>query len=137
MYWAADRLGNVRIKGAYAFKNLLNENGWEALGTDFPVEDISPLKTFYASVVRKDAAGWPENGFQIENALTREETLKGMTIWAAKASFEENKKGSLEPGKFADFIVLDTDLMQAPVSKILGTKTILTCLNGEVVYQGK
>ena len=137
MYWAAERLGKVRIKGAYAFKKLLNENGWEALGTDFPVEDISPLKTFYASVVRKDAKGWPENGFQLENALTREETLRGMTIWAAKASFEENKKGSLEPGKFADFIVLDTDLMQAPVSKILGTKTILTFLNGEVVYQGK
>jgi predicted amidohydrolase YtcJ len=137
MYWAADRLGNDRIKGAYAFKKLLNENGWEALGTDFPVEDISPLKTFYAAVVRKDASGWPNNGFQFENALSREETLRGMTIWAAKASFEENKKGSLEPGKFADFIVLDTDLMQAPVSKILGTKTILTFLNGEVVYQGK
>ena len=137
MYWATNRLGDERIKGAYAYKKLLIENGWEALGTDFPVEDISPLKTFYASVVRKDASGWPTEGFQLENALSREQTLRGMTIWAAKASFEENKKGSLEVGKLADFIVLDTDLIQAPTNKILATKTILTCLNGEVVYQGK
>jgi predicted amidohydrolase YtcJ len=96
MYWAGDRLGADRVKGAYAYKQLLQQNGWIPLGTDFPVEDISPFKTFYAAVVRKDAKGWPEGGFQIENALTREETLRGMTLWAAKANFEDREKGSLE-----------------------------------------
>ncbi|MFZ1313500.1 MAG: amidohydrolase, partial [Chitinophagaceae bacterium] len=109
MYWAGDRLGSERVKGAYAYKQLLQQNGWLPLGTDFPVEDISTFKTFYAAVVRKDAKGWPANGFQPENALTREEALRGMTIWAAKANFEEKEKGSLEEGKFADFVILDTD----------------------------
>ena len=98
MYWAAERLGSDRVKGAYAYKQLLDENGWIALGTDFPVEDISPMKTFYAACVRKDAKNWPDGGFQMENALTRKDALKGMTTWAAKANFEENEKG--EPGSW-------------------------------------
>jgi predicted amidohydrolase YtcJ len=137
MYWAADRLGPERIKGAYAYKQLLDENGWIPLGTDFPVEDISPLKTFYAAVVRKDAKGWPPNGFQIENALTREEALRGMTVWAAKANFEENEKGSLEKGKFADFVILDSDLMKEVPEKLLEVKIVKTFLNGETVYENK
>src|SRR6476620_11144390 len=112
MYWACDRLGPERVKGAYAFKQLLDQNGWMPLGTDFPVEDISPFKTFYAAVVRQDSKGFPAAGFQMENALSRVETLKGMTIWAAKAAFEEREKGSLENGKAADFIIVDTDLMK-------------------------
>ena len=108
MYWAGKRLGEERIKTAYAYKDLLNQNKLIALGTDFPVEDISPFKTFYASVVRKDSKGFPENGFQTENALSREETLKGMSIWAAYAAFEDKEKGSLEKGKAADFIIVDT-----------------------------
>ncbi len=134
MYWAADRLGSERIKGAYAYQQLLQQNGWIALGTDFPVEDISPFKTFYAAVVRKDAKGWPANGFQTNNALSREETLRGMTIWAAKANFEEQEKGSLEKGKYADFIILDQDLLKAAPEKILSTKLLATYLNGEKVY---
>ena len=98
MYWAEDRVGAKRIKGAYAFKKLLDQNGWIPLGTDFPVENINPLYTFYAAVARKDMKGWPEEGYQMENALNREEALKGMTIWAAKAAFEENIKGSIETG---------------------------------------
>ncbi|HEY1870106.1 MAG TPA: amidohydrolase family protein, partial [Chitinophagaceae bacterium] len=137
MYWAADRLGPERIKGAYAYKQLLDENGWIPLGTDFPVEDISPLKTFYAAVVRKDAKGWPANGFQMENALTREEALRGMTIWAAKANFEENEKGSLEKGKVADFIILDNDLMKEAPEKLLQVKVLKTFVNGEKVYEVK
>lgn len=137
MYWAADRLGNERVKGAYACKQLLQQNGWIPLGTDFPVEDISPFKTFYAAVVRKDAKGWPDNGYQMENALTKEETLRGMTIWAAKANFEENEKGSLEKGKFADFVILDRDLMKANEKELLQINVLKTFLNGEKVYEKK
>jgi len=137
MYWAGDRLGPERVKGAYAYKQLLKQNGWIPLGTDFPVEDISPFKTFYAAVVRRDAKGWPPNGFQIENALTREETLRGMTIWAAKSNFEENEKGSLEKGKFADFIILDNDLMKVTPEKMLEVKVLKTFINGEKVYEAK
>lgn len=133
--WALDRLGAERLKSAYAYKELLQQNGWVALGTDFPVEDIDPFKTFYAAVIRKDIDGLPEGGFQMENALSREETLKGITIWAAKANFEENEKGSLEPGKLADFIILDQDLLKAGENEILNIKVLATYLNGEKVYQ--
>jgi len=137
MYWAGDRLGKERVKGAYAYKQLLEQNGWIPLGTDFPVEDISPFKTFYAAAIRKDANGWPEAGYQMENALTRQETIRGMTIWAAKANFEEQEKGSLEKGKFADFIILDGDLMQMDAGKILQTQVLKTFVNGKVVYERK
>ncbi len=134
MYWAAERLGNERIKTAYAYKRLLSQNGWLPLGTDFPVEDISPFKTFYAAVFRQDARGFPANGFQKENALTREQAIRGMTIWAARASFEENKKGSLEKGKIADFIILDKDLMHCNAAEILNTIVTATYIEGKKVY---
>lgn len=134
MYWATDRLGNQRVQNAYANKELMLQNGWIPLGTDFPVEDISPFKTFYAAVARKDASGWPSAGFQPKNALSREEALRGMTLWAAKASFEEKEKGSLEPGKLADFILLDTDLLKAEEKDILKTRVLKTYVNGERVY---
>jgi hypothetical protein len=134
MYWAAERLGNERMKGAYAYKQLMDQNGWIPLGTDFPVEDISPFKTFLASVGRVDAKGFPEGGFQSENALSREQTIRGMTIWAAKASFLEKEVGSLEAGKKADFIILAQDLMQVPVNKILDTKVVATFSGGKKVY---
>lgn len=134
MYWAGDRLGKERIKYAYAYQKLLQQNGWMPLGTDFPVEYISPLKTFFAAVSRQDSNGYPKNGFLSENALTREQAIRGMTIWAAKAAFEENEKGSLEAGKSADFIILDTDLMKCDPEKILKTKVLSTYVNGERVY---
>jgi len=137
MYWAGDRLGAERIKGAYAYKQLLQQNGWIPLGTDFPVEDISPFKTFYAATIRKDAKGWPDAGFQMENVLSREEALRGMTIWAAKANFEENEKGSLEKGKFADFVILDEDILKEAPEKLLGAKVVATFLGGEKVYEKK
>ncbi|MBD0332039.1 MAG: amidohydrolase family protein, partial [Chitinophagaceae bacterium] len=137
MYWAKDRLGNERVKGAYAFKWLMNENGWIPLGTDFPVEDISPFKTFYAAVFRIDAKGWPEGGYQMENALTRQEALRGMTIWAAKSNFEENEKGSLEKGKFADFVILDKDLLTVSAKEVLATSVLSTYIGGENVYVKK
>jgi predicted amidohydrolase YtcJ len=135
MYWAGDRLGTARVKGAYAYKQLLQQNGWIPLGTDFPVEDISPFKTFYASVFRKDAKNFPENGYQMENALTREEAVRGMTIWAAKSNFEEGEKGSIEKGKFADFIILDRDLMRADQKDILRTSVVATYIGGQKVYE--
>jgi len=137
MYWAGDRLGPERVKGAYAYKDLLLQNGWLPLGTDFPVEDISPFKTYYAATIRKDAKGWPENGYQMENVLSPEQTLRGMTIWAAKANFEENEKGSLEKGKLADFIILDRDLLKAGEKEILQTIVLKTYLGGEKVYERK
>lgn len=137
MYWAEDRVGPHRIKTAYAYKELLAQNGWLPLGTDFPVEDISPFKTFYAAVVRKDAKGWPEQGYQIENALTRMEALRGMTIWAAQSNFEEHEKGSLEAGKFADFVILDQDLMQAEKKELLNIKVLSTYLGGMKVWERK
>ncbi len=137
MYWAGDRLGEKRIVGAYAYKQLLLQNGWLPLGTDFPVEDISAFKTFYAAVVRKDAKGWPANGFQPENALSRQDAVRGMTIWAARSNFEETEKGSLEKGKLADFVILDADLMKEAPEKLLSVKVLKTYLGGEKVYEVK
>ena len=137
MYWAGERLGPHREKGAYAYNDLLKQNGWIPLGTDFPVEDISPFKTFYAAVVRKDAKGWPDNGYQPENALSRADALRGMTIWAAKSNFEEKEKGSLEKGKLADFVVTDKDLMTAAPEELLNIVVERTYINGELVYKRK
>jgi predicted amidohydrolase YtcJ len=134
MYWAAERLGPERMKGAYAYRQLLEQNGWLPLGTDFPVEDISPFKTFYAAVVRKDAQGFPSDGFQKENALSRMQAIMGMTIWAAKADFMENEVGSIEAGKKADLVILNNDLMQVGESEILDTKVIATYSGGVKVY---
>jgi len=130
MYWAEDRLGPDRIRGAYAFKDLLDASGKIALGTDFPIEQVNPLLTFYAAVARKDTDNFPENGFQMENALSREETLKGMTIWAAYANFEELEKGSIEVGKLADFVILDSDIMTIPEQRIPSVKVVKTFING-------
>ncbi|NER10604.1 hypothetical protein SAMN06265375_102420 [Muriicola jejuensis] len=131
MYWAEDRLGEERVKGAYAFKTLLDKAGMVALGTDFPVEQVSPFLTFYASVGRQDLEGYPEGGFQIKDALSREETLKGMTIWAAYSNFEEDEKGSLEPGKFADFVVLSGDIMTVPLNQVSELKAEQVYIGGE------
>lgn len=134
MYWAEDRVGSERIKGAYSYKTLLEKSGIVALGTDFPVERVNPMHTFYAAVARKDLEHYPEGGFRIEEGLTREEILKGMTIWAAYSNFEESEKGSIEPGKFADFVVLDQDIMTVDLSLIPKVKVLQTYINGEVVF---
>jgi len=132
MYWAEDRLGKDRIQGAYAFKKLLNKTGMVALGTDFPVEQVSPFLTFYAAVARRDTENYPEGGFQIQDALTREEALKGMTIWAAYSNFEEDEKGSIEVGKFADFTIYSADLMEVPVAEIPNIEAEQTYIGGRI-----
>jgi len=137
MYWAEDRLGHEHIGDAYAYQELLDMSGVLPLGTDFPVEGIDPLKTFYAAVVRKDVSGYPEEGFQMENAISRSNALKGMTLWAAYSNFEENEKGSIEVGKKADFTVLDTDLLTCSPEEILKAKVLYTVINGEIVYMNK
>ena len=135
MYWAEERLGKERLKYSYAYEDLLKQNGWLPLGTDFPVEEINPFKTFLAAVARKDSKNFPANGFQKENALTREQTIRGMTIWAAKAAFQENELGSLEVGKSADFIILNQNLMTVPETEILNTKVLETYSNGKAVFR--
>lgn len=135
MYWAGDRLGSERIKHAYPFKELMEQNGYLPLGTDFPVEDINPFYTFHSAVARQDAQNWPANGFQMENALSREQALRGMTIWAAKSNFEESEKGSIEAGKFADFILVDRDLMTVKPDEMRSTQVLRTYLNGKLVYK--
>jgi predicted amidohydrolase YtcJ len=137
MYWVKDRLGTERMTFAYAYQEQLQASGKLALGTDFPVENISPIKTFYAATTRMDDKSFPEGGFQPRNALSREQTLRGMTIWAAFANFEEKEKGSIEPGKYADFILLNNDLIKCDDSKILSTHVLATWVNGEQVFERK
>jgi predicted amidohydrolase YtcJ len=134
MYWAEQRLGPERIKTAYAYKQLLDQNGWMPLGTDFPIENVNPLYTFYAATARKDLKGFPDKGFEPENALTREEALQGITCWAARGSFLEKEIGSIEAGKFADFIMLDTDIMKANAWEIPNAKVLNVFIAGERVF---
>ena len=133
MYWAQERLGSDRIKGAYAYQTLLQQNGWIPLGTDFPVEQVSPFFTFFAAVARTDANNFPSGGFQINDALTREQALKGMTNWAAKAAFQEKIMGTLSVGSAADFVVLPHSFLQDDLHKIRNQKAISTFINGEQV----
>ncbi|MEI6883226.1 MAG: amidohydrolase [Bacteroidota bacterium] len=137
MAWAPDRLGQERTTWAYAYKDLLSQNGWLANGTDFPIENISPLLTFYAAVTRKNIQGKPENGFLMKNALSREEALRSITIWAAMANFWDTETGSLEPGKQADFVILDQDIMDVSLEKIPQTKVLSTWISGKEVYPKK
>lgn len=135
MYWAEQRLGPERIKHAYIFNDLLEQNGMIALGSDFPVEFINPLYGFHAAVARKDQNNWPDEGFQVENKLTREAALKGMTIWAAFANFEEDLKGSIEVGKLADLVIMEKDIMLEDAKNLRELPIDRTIIGGEVVYQ--
>lgn len=135
MPWAEERLGKERVKTAYAFKELYEQRGIIALGSDFPVEDINPLYGFHAAVARQDAANKPDGGFQSDQALSRETALRGMTIYAAIAGFEENVKGSLEVGKLADMVILDGDIMTLPANKLRSVNVLQTLSGGRVVFE--
>jgi predicted amidohydrolase YtcJ len=134
MYWAADRLGNERVKNAYAFKDLLKQNGVLVNGSDFPVEYVNPIFGFHSAVARQDSKNYPAKGFQMENALTRQEALKAMTIWSAYANFEEKERGTIVPQKMADFVILEQDMMTLPNEKIRDVKVSQTFVGGEKVY---
>ena len=135
MNWVNNRLGAERILTAYRNKDLLMQNRILALGTDFPVEEISPLKTFYSAVFRVNDEGLPEGGFNIENALSPEEALKGMTIWNAISNFEENEKGSLEVGKKANITMLNMDILTVRAKDFNKLEVTTTIVDGEVVYR--
>lgn len=135
MYWAEDRLGAERMKGAYAYGDLLKEYGMLAIGSDFPVEHFNPLYGFHAAVARVDAKGYPAGGFNPENAISRIDALRGMTIWAAFANFEEDTHGSIEKGKAADFVILNDDIMKADNDQLRDIKVLRTVIGGESVFE--
>ena len=137
MYWAEARLGKERVKYAYPFEELRQQNGVIANGSDFPVEYVNPIFGFHSAAVRQDNNNWPSGGFQMENALTKESALRAMTIWSAYANFEEQERGSIEKGKMADFVVLDEDIMKIDNSKIRNVKVLSTYIGGEKVYSKK
>ncbi len=135
MRWAEDRLGPVRVKGAYAWRSLLRTGVIVPNGTDFPVEEVNPLITFHSAVTRQDSTGWPPGGWYPEQRMTRQEALESMTIWPAHAAFQDSLMGSITAGKYADFTVLDQDIMTAPDDKILQARVLSTWLDGKPVYQ--
>ena len=134
MYWLNERIGPIRAKYAYAYKELLDKSQVIAFGTDFPVEDISPIMTFYSAVARKDINGYPDQGFQMENSINRFDALTAMTSWGAYANFEEDEKGTIEIAKDADFIILDNDLITSAENRIPFTNIVATFINGELVF---
>ncbi|HVD62169.1 MAG TPA: amidohydrolase [Gemmatimonadaceae bacterium] len=137
MRWAEARVGPQRIRGAYAWRTLLNTGVIIPNGSDFPVEEVNPLISFHSAVTRQDATNWPAGGWYPDQVMTREEALKSMTIWPAYAAFQEKEMGSLSNGKYADFVVLDRDIMKVPGSEILKTRVLSTWIGGKRVYQAK
>lgn len=135
MSWVENRLGKSRVETAYAYKKLKEQLGFIVIGTDFPVESINPIHSFYAAVFRNDENNYPKNGFQMTNSLSRLEALKGMTTWGALANREYEEKGSLEIGKFADIIVLSNDILNAKRLDVLNTEVLYTIIDGEIVFE--
>jgi predicted amidohydrolase YtcJ len=157
MYWAQARLGPSRIRGAYAWRSLLNDGNIIPGGSDFPVESPNPLFGFYAAITRQDQNGLPRdaedvrrtfqlsaegikdtsdfnNGWYVDQKMTREEALRSFTIWGAYAEFAENEKGSIEKGKFADLVILTKDIMVVAPREILSTKVAVTIVGGKIEY---
>jgi len=137
MRWAEDRVGPSRIRGAYAWQSLLATGVVIPNGTDAPVEQVNPMITFHSAVTREDATGWPSGGWYPEQRMTRDEALRSMTIWPAYAAFQDQVMGSITPGKYADFTVLDQDIMTVPASDILKTQVVATYIGGKAAYERK
>ena len=137
MYWIGKRLGPTRLPGAYAWRSLLNSGVVIPNGSDFPVEQVNPLISFHAAIARQDANDWPAGGWYPEQRMTREEALRSMTLWPAYSAFQEKEMGSITPGKFADFVVLDQDIMRVPAELVLNTRVLSTYVGGKAVYSAK
>ena len=137
MYWIGSRLDAGRLPGAYAWRSLIDAGVVVPNGSDFPVEQVNPLISFHAAVTRQDAENWPPGGWYPEQRMTRDEALKSMTIWPAFAAFQERDLGSLTPGKYADFVVLDQDIMRAPAETLLRTRVLSTWIGGKSVYEAR
>ena len=137
MYWAGTRLGVSRLPGAYAWRSLIDAGVVVPNGSDFPVEQVNPIISFHASISRQDAENWPAGGWYPEQRMTRDEALRSMTIWPAYSAFQEKELGSLSPGKYADFVVLDQDIMRVPAELVMKTRVLSTWVGGKVVYEHK
>jgi predicted amidohydrolase YtcJ len=135
MYWAPNRLGPARLGGAYAWRSLLNTGVVIPNGSDFPVEAVNPLISFHSFFTRQDADNFPPGGWMPEQRTTRQEALLSITLWPAYAAFMENESGSLTIGKYADFVVLDRDIMTVAPEEVLGTRVLITVLAGKAVYR--
>jgi len=135
LHFAVRRLGLDRLRGAYAWRTFIDQGNYIAGGSDAPVEEGNPLIEFYASVARRDTTGFSAEGWHSELRMTREEALKSLTIWGAMAAFEEDLKGSLTPGKLADLVVLDRDLMAAPENELFEIKVLMTMVGGKIVFE--
>ena len=137
LFFAPARLGMERLAGAYAWQSLIKSGCIIAGGSDAPVERGEPMIEFYAAVARKSVKGFSGEGWHPEQAVTREQALKMFTLWPAYAAFEENDKGSVEPGKLADFTVLSQDIMKIPEPEILNTRCVITVIGSEIVYEDR
>jgi hypothetical protein len=137
MYWAGNRLGEGRLYGSYAWRSLLDAGVVIPNGSDFPMEQVNPLISFHAAFTRQDADNWPPAGWHPEQRMTRDEALKSITIWPAYAAFQEKELGSLSPGKYADFVVLDQDIMRVSPEQVLRTRVLSTWVGGRIVYEAK
>jgi len=137
MYWAEARVGPERIRGGYAWRRFLDAGVVLAAGSDFPVEPVNPFLGLYAAVTRQDRSGWPPGGWYPDQRLRLQEAVRAFTLGAAYAAFEEDLKGSLEPGKLADFIVLDRDIFAVPERDIADVRVLETWLGGERVYRAE
>ena len=134
LFFAPARLGMDRLADAYAWQSFLKSGCIIPGGSDAPVERGEPMIEFYAAVARKSIKGESGEGWHLEQAVSREQALKMFTIWPAYAAFEENDKGSIEPGKLADFTVLSQDIMKIPEREILKTRSEITVIGGEILY---
>jgi predicted amidohydrolase YtcJ len=135
MYWAGERLGDQRLTGAYAWQSLLETGVIVPNGSDFPVEKVSPLISFHSAISRQDEKNWPEGGWRPQEVMTRDQAFLAMTMWPALAAFQEKELGSLSPGKRADFVILDRDIMTVPADQVLGTGVIATFVGGKQVFR--
>ena len=137
MYWIGKRLGPTRLYGAYAWQSLLQTGVVIPNGSDFPVEQVNPLISFHAAIARQDERNWPAGGWFPEQKMSRDDALRSMTIWPAYAGFQEASMGSLTAGKFADFVILDTDIMRVPAEMVMKTRVLSTWVGGKAVFEAR